>query len=91
MHLSVSGDVLTQEMILSVKDRGLVFWEDMNYLVVKKELIIVSDLGKVGVELASSTGGSKLFQDLTDTHHSFCLCMGLVFISFSTWQGPFPW
>lgn len=44
MYLSVSGeDVLTQEVILSVKDQGLVFWEDMNYLAVKKELIRLSD------------------------------------------------
>lgn len=44
MHLSVSGeDMLTQEVILSMKDQVLVFWEDMNYLEVKKELISLCD------------------------------------------------
>lgn len=44
MHLSVSGEgLLTQEMILSMKDQGLVFWGAMNNLELKKELISLCD------------------------------------------------
>lgn len=91
MHLSVSGeDVFNPRSDFKYERSGFGILRGHELFRGKGGVNQLMCQRKVGVELASNTGGEKLCQDLTDSHHSCCLCMSLVFISFSTWQGPCP-